>query len=221
MENGNLKKAIITALIAPLELALGWLLARTGNLLVNVLITDVIFFGGFFVAIYLYRDILKQEWKKYRIHIWRNLLLALLSLVGTTLILSAVRSGMGIMKLNDISALSISSAGITVVASLTTLMAPFTEEIIFRHALFYAWFQKRYIRWILFVLSSIAFGLIHWNNFNGNIVQMVPYMFVGAWFAFIYVIGKNIWHSIMAHFFFDFPNFLAAILVLVVSLITK
>ncbi|WP_235016932.1 type II CAAX prenyl endopeptidase Rce1 family protein [Pediococcus acidilactici] len=38
----------------------------------------------------------------------------------------------------------------------------------------------------MFILSSVLFGLIHWNNFNGDLLQMIPYMFVGAGFAVIY-----------------------------------
>lgn len=119
------------------------------------------------------------------------------------------------------SVLSIQMASMGLVASLTTLMAPFTEEIIFRHALFFQWKNNKVLMWVMFFVSSIAFGLIHWNNFNGDVVQMIPYMVVGAWFALIYFWSKNIWQNIMTHFLFDFVQFASAIFVLVMAFMTK
>ena len=71
----------------------------------------------------------------------------------------------------------------------------------------------------MFLLSSFLFGLAHWNNFNGDIFKMIPYMVVGAWFAIIYYKSKNIWQNIMTHFFFDFLQVIAAVVVLILSLI--
>ncbi|MFV5770202.1 CPBP family intramembrane glutamic endopeptidase [Pediococcus acidilactici] len=71
----------------------------------------------------------------------------------------------------------------------------------------------------MFILSSVLFGLIHWNNFNGDLLQMIPYMFVGAGFAVIYYKSQNIWQNIMTHFFFDFIQVLAAGVMLIVSLL--
>lgn len=31
-----------------------------------------------------------------------------------------------------------------------------------------------------FLFSAIAFGLVHWNNFNGQPGQMIPYTYVRA-----------------------------------------
>jgi membrane protease YdiL (CAAX protease family) len=46
-------------------------------------------------------------------------------------------------------------------------------------------------------------------------------MAVGAWFGLIYVWGKNIWFNIFSHFFFDVITPLAALALLVVTLITQ
>ncbi len=106
-----------------------------------------------------------------------------------------------------------------VVANLTTLMAPFSEEIVFRHVLFYQFKKYKILFYIMFVLSSVAFGLIHWNNFNGNVYLMIPYMCIGLVLALIYWLGRNIWFNIFTHFFFDFGQFLAALLLFVMSFV--
>jgi membrane protease YdiL (CAAX protease family) len=69
----------------------------------------------------------------------------------------------------------------------------------------------------MFVLSAILFGLVHWNNFDGNIVAMIPYMAVGAWYALIYYWSRNIWQNILTHFLFDFIQFLSALLLFILA----
>lgn len=57
-------------------------------------------------------------------------------------------------------------------------------------------------------------------NFDGNVIAMIPYMLVGAWYALIYFFSKNIWQNILTHFLFDVIQFLGALLVFVVALVT-
>lgn len=73
----------------------------------------------------------------------------------------------------------------------------------------------------MFFVSSIAFGLVHWNNFQGDIMQMIPYMFIGAFFATIYYFTRNIWQNIITHFMFNFLQFGAAIFLLIVAIIQR
>ncbi len=48
---------------------------------------------------------------------------------------------------------------------------------------------------MLFV-QGILFGLIHWNNFNGNIYAMIPYMVLGVYLVDLSVFktfGAPLW----------------------------
>lgn len=219
------KKLIIAILIPILELTIGGSVVKSiPSTLGKVLFTDLIFFIGFLIALYLYKEVLKQDWLRFKQHLSRNLLLALLGVIASYVILSLVRSGLkpfstAAVGQLDMLSIAVATPGISLLASLTALMAPFTEEIIFRHALFYQWKNRGIVTWLMFLLSAILFGLVHWNNFHGDIVQMIPYMFVGAWFALIYYKAQNIWQAIMTHFFFDFLQVLAAAVMLIVSLI--
>ncbi|GEP20015.1 CPBP family intramembrane glutamic endopeptidase [Pediococcus argentinicus] len=219
-------KTIIAILIPLLELGIGSFIARLvhNNQWLLVILNVLVFFVGFITAIILFKDVLRDDWKIWKQHIWRNLGLALLGMILTYVILSLVRMGMKPFVAGaavNTSLLSIQTASMGLVASLTTLMAPFTEEIVFRHALFFQWKNNKVLMWIMFFVSSVAFGLVHWNNFNGDVVQMIPYMVVGAWFALIYYFSKNIWQNIMTHFLFDFVQFASAVLLLVVAFMTK
>ncbi|MFC4771997.1 CPBP family intramembrane glutamic endopeptidase [Enterococcus hermanniensis] len=215
-------KSLIAILIPIVELLIGDLITpHIAGQWGKVLFTVVLFFVGFCVAIYLYYDVLKKDGQIFKQHLWRNLLLAVLGVLFSYIILALVRQGLSLLQVSspdpETSLLSIQTASLGLVGSLTALMAPFSEEIIFRHVLFYQWRNRGIVTWLMFILSSVLFGLAHWNNFDGQLIQMIPYMFIGAWFALIYYFSKNIWQNIMTHFFFDCLQFLAAIIVLIVS----
>ena len=222
----NKKKLLIAVLIPILELTLGSLIiphipSEWGKIIVN----DLIFFIGFIIALNLYKEVLKEDWKKFKTHLFRNFIFAILAVFISYFLLSLVRAALksflsaGISSHFDVLSFSTATASLGLVASLTALMAPFTEELIFRHALFYQWKNRGIVTLLMFLVSSILFGLVHWNNFKGDISQMIPYMVVGAWFAVIYYKSKNIWQNIATHFLFDFIQVLGAILILIISFI--
>ncbi|WP_283679154.1 CPBP family intramembrane glutamic endopeptidase [Lentilactobacillus sp. Marseille-Q4993] len=221
----NWGKTIIAVLIPFMELFLSNFLAENivKSMVGRQVMTVLIFTAGFLLAIYLYRDVLAKDWKVWRRHWIRNGLLAIVGVIVIMLILNYVRVGINKLGLvaggGSLELLSINSSLMMLFGSLTSLMAPFTEEIIFRHVLFYQFKGRSWAMIIMFFVQSIAFGLVHWNNFNGVIVQMIPYMFVGAFFGLVYYFSKNIWQSIMTHFLFDFMNFMGAVIVVVMQLI--
>lgn len=221
----NKNKLIIAISIPLLELIIGGTVVNLiPSMFGKILFTDLIFFIGFLVAILLYKDVLKRDWPRFKQHLWRNLIFAVLGVVAAHLLISITRSGLNLFLSASLSpetllSFAVSAPALGFLGSLTALMAPFTEEIIFRHALFYQWRNRGLTTWLMFILSSVLFGLVHWNNFNGDLLQMIPYMFVGTGFALIYYKSQNIWQNIMTHFFFDFIQVLGAGVVLIVSLL--
>ncbi|WPC22254.1 CPBP family intramembrane metalloprotease [Pediococcus inopinatus] len=215
-------KTIIAILIPPLELWIGPMAIKlVSGQIAKAAIMDLIFFLGFIAAIWLYHDVLSTDWKQFKHRWFFKFLLAIggvvvsyLILIGARLLLKSVGLADGA---NTTDLLSIQSATLGLVGSLTVLMAPFTEEIIFRHALFYQWKNRGLLTWLMFIVSAILFGLGHWNNFDGNVIAMIPYMLVGAWYALIYYFSHNIWQNILTHFLFDIMQFLGALLVFVVA----
>lgn len=218
-------KTILAILIPILELVLGSLVSKIQGTWAKILLTDLVFLIGMLVLLGLYGGVLKKDWPKFKAHIWRNLLLAILGMIVLYGVLAAVRNIPGLNPKAatlsmDVLSLQVSQTSlITLVGSLTTLMAPFSEEIVFRHVLFYQWRGRKALTGILFCVSAIAFGLVHWQNFNGDIRAMVPYMAVGAVFNLIYLWSKNIWQSIATHFFFDFLSVLGAIALVIIQII--
>ena len=141
---------------------------------------------------------------------------------GTFLLLRVVR-GLIPSQLLELPSSNSDSAQIlspswAVLATVAPFLAPFAEELTFRYLLL-GKVTNRALRLIMLFVQGILFGLIHWNNFNGNIYAMIPYMVLGVYLGLIYLFSKNIWSPIMVHWMLNTMNaMLPALLLLILSL---
>ncbi|MFC6255081.1 CPBP family intramembrane glutamic endopeptidase [Secundilactobacillus hailunensis] len=218
-------KTAVAIAIPLAELGLGaTVVAVTTNQWLRVVLVDLIFFAGLCTALYLYRDVLVSHWQRYKHHLGTGLLVGIGGVIAAYVLLTVIRQGLnliGVASAGSASVMSIQTAGMALVASLTTLMAPFTEEIVFRHALFYQWRGRGAVTWLMLIISSVAFGLAHWNNFHGQLVQMIPYMCVGALFGLIYYFSRNIWQAVLTHFLFDMIQVIAVIAMFILAIVSQ
>ncbi|GAF39758.1 ABC superfamily ATP binding cassette transporter permease subunit [Agrilactobacillus composti DSM 18527 = JCM 14202] len=171
---------------------------------------------AFVVAIYLFRSLLAKDWPTYRQHIWRNLLISFGVMLVLQLALPLIRQLMGATNSgqtmgggNETFTLPLAALG--VLTSLTSIMGPVVEEVIARYVLFYQFKNRGVVTWLMFVVSAVFFGLIHWSGFQGNVTAMIPYMLMGAILALVYYFTNNIWFTIMAHIFFDALDVISSI----------
>ncbi|MCH4171451.1 MAG: CPBP family intramembrane metalloprotease [Lactobacillus sp.] len=213
-------KTIVALLVPLLELSLGSLTTKIPSDLGKVSVTVLIFLVGMLTLLYLYGHVLKADWPAFRAHIWRNLGIAVLLTVGLSGVLALVRLGLQPFMPASIMLSAQSTATLGLIGSVTALMAPFSEEIVFRYVLFYQWRNRGLLTPVMFLVSAAAFGLVHWNNFSGNVMQMIPYMVIGAVFSIIYWVSQNIWQNIATHFLFDFVQVLAAIVMFILTFAT-
>ncbi len=224
-ETINWWKTILVVALPFIELWIGSYFNLIHSQNMRVVAAVVLGLAVMIVAISMYKDVLIDNWQVWKHHWLRNLLLAFVSVIGIYVLLAATRA---LLKTVGLSAsgqhggdMLAMGAGIMVIGSLTSLFAPFTEEIVYRHVMFYQFKNSRLGFWLMFFVQSIAFGLIHWNNFHGVVVQMIPYMVIGAFFGLIYYWSKNIWQSIVTHFIFDFTSFAGAVFVFAMQFFTK
>lgn len=156
--------------------------------------------------IILFRDFFKKEWNLYKKNrIWLKLILNVLLVGGAFALLNLTRTvSISNLSANDPSPSS-SSLWLMLLASIQPFIAPFAEELTFRYLLF-GEISNRWLKIIMFFVSSILFGLIHINNFNGNWVLTIPYMVIVLIFSLIYFFYKNIWGSIIVHWIFNSIN---------------
>lgn len=181
----------------------------------------IIIFSFSFLIIFLNRKLLREDWWKFKKNIWKNLLLGVLWVIFMFLILKIVRIPINALstwleKEQDIFSLPLI---ISIPLIVFPLVAAFIEEIVFRHHLFFI-FKNKYIKILMLFVSSILFGFIHYNNFNWDILQLVPYMFIGFFLALAYQYSKNIWTNISFHLLFNSINvFLGLIWLIIIKFI--
>jgi membrane protease YdiL (CAAX protease family) len=196
----------VALLVIPFELLLGEVLpVITGHKMTNVDTVLVVCLQIILaiVVIHLFRDLLGKQWQGFRTHKWRNILIALVSALVLQLVLTVLRHALGALAIEAGANMKTSGLLIMTLSIFPVLLAPFIEEVIFRHILFYKFKDRGAVKWVMLIVSSILFGLAHINNFGGHIIATIPYMVVGAIFGLIYWRTKNIWNNIISHLFFN------------------
>ena len=163
----------------------------------------VIFVIGFLAAVFLLRDFLSSQWQQFKQRLWRNLFVCVCLTAATFALMSLARSvSLGSLEVDPDNDFYNPPLWLLLVSLVPAVLAAFTEELTFRYLLF-GKFKGKLSKTVMFVVSSVLFGLVHWNNVGGNLKLLMPYMVMGAFFALIYWLGKNIWFAILAHFFYN------------------
>lgn len=80
------------------------------------------------------------------------------------------------------------------------ILAPFVEEISFRFIPFAIGRRLYAPTWVLTLLSTLGFSLVHMNG-SSDIFAMIPYLAIGLTLALIYAKSENIWLCIAVHSF--------------------
>jgi membrane protease YdiL (CAAX protease family) len=128
---------------------------------------------------------------------------AVVSAVVLSVLLGAI-SGQDATAPEQIDAASLSTAGkfLTVVVAL--LVAPVTEELLFRGVLFRAIRDRRGF-WLGAVVSSVAFGLVHFvpAPWQDTVLLQVTMVFTGFALASIYERRSNLLVCIVTHMAFN------------------
>jgi|GEM_PF-5446365 len=91
---------------------------------------------------------------------------------------------------------------------------PLVEELVCRKALFGSYKHIKIVNICMFILSSVIFGLLHYG-WNGNIIEIIPYIVMGAAMAGAYWYTNNFFTTVWLHVL---NNFIASS-ILVVSII--
>ena len=87
-----------------------------------------------------------------------------------------------------------------------SIYAPFTEEIIFRKAIyncFIPYKQNNFIKYFYIITSGVIFASMHVVGLSDNIIDyiyIIPYLSLGISFALLYHKTNNIFSTISMHF---------------------
>ena len=88
------------------------------------------------------------------------------------------------------------------------ILAPIGEELLFR-GLLYDWFRQKMPLWAAVVISSLLFGLAHYDSW----ILIVSTFIMGVGLALAYQYTKSIWTSIFIHIFTNSGALLLAVFV--------
>ena len=88
------------------------------------------------------------------------------------------------------------------------ILAPIGEELFFR-GLLYDWFRQKMPLWAAVVISSVLFGLAHYDSW----MVMISTFIMGVGLALAYQYTKSIWTSILIHIFTNFGSILLMVVV--------
>lgn len=176
-----------------------------------------------FIVLYAYRNVLSADWKDFKQHKWTKWLIILIAFILVTCIITFIRSFIGHSateavtpdnvapseETNSIKGLPLFAFTLTMAMLFVPILSSVTEEVMFRYVFLFKHSGDRMLRYALLLLSSVAFGIIHYQV-RGSIGATVPYMFVGLAFGAVYLWKKNIWYNIFTHMLFNGINVLLA-----------
>ncbi|UUS57040.1 MULTISPECIES: CPBP family intramembrane glutamic endopeptidase [unclassified Acinetobacter] len=191
--------------ILPLILLNSYVLDQFFGVSAQVALGDAIFRGILFIAVcWLYKTMLYTHWQKYKQAFWRSSLLVVVGAVALQVVISFTRSllpvGESIEKESTIDPNTIAFFSLLII-SLGPLFTALLEDIIFRYTLLQKLFVQPWLwRVILVLLNSILFGLIHYHNFDGDLIATISFMAAGLFLNLIYLWTRNIWHVLLIHF---------------------
>lgn len=191
--------------ILPLILFNSYVLDQFFGVSAQVALGDSIFRGILFIAVcWLYKTMLYTHWQKYKQAFWRSSLLVVVGAVALQVVISFTRNllpvGESIEKESTIDPNTIAFFSLLII-SLGPLFTALLEDIIFRYTLLQKLFVQPWLwRVILFLLNSILFGLIHYHNFDGDLIATISFMAAGLFLNLIYLWTRNIWHVLLIHF---------------------
>ncbi|WP_180157562.1 CPBP family intramembrane glutamic endopeptidase [Acinetobacter sp. YH12045] len=191
--------------ILPLILLNSYVLDQFFGVSAQVALGDSIFRGILFIAVcWLYKMMLYIHWQKYKQAFWRSSLLVVVGAVVLQVVISFTRSllpvGESIEKESTIDPNTIAFFSLLII-SLGPLFTALLEDIIFRYTLLQKLFVQPWLwRVILVLLNSILFGLIHYHNFDGDLIATISFMAAGLFLNLIYLWTRNIWHVLLIHF---------------------
>lgn len=199
-------KDSFAVLIIPLILFNGFILEKWFGIGINVALGDSLFRGVLFLIVcYLYKAMLVEHWHKYKQAFWRSSLLVIVGAVLLQVVISVTRQFLPINtasseEKNLLDPKSIPFLSLIVI-SLGPLFTALLEDIVFRYTLLQKLFVQPWLwRILLVILNSVLFGLIHFHNFDGNLIATISFMSAGLFLNLIYLWTGNIWHVLLIHF---------------------
>lgn len=212
----------VAVLMIPAIFGIGFLTQAIGLGQTEAAIADTSFrIGCFALLCVMYRRMLAEHWRAFKSAKLFSAALVVLGAVAIQPVIGVTRSLLpqAVSTAGDAAPDAVLSDPLLLAfLYLGPLAIVMVEEFVFRHTLLVelpVWHSKAVAAFAILV-NGVLFGLVHYFNFNGDIVQTVPYMVVGVFFSLVYLWTRNIWHVMLMHFLNNFVLTYASLAALVV-----
>ncbi len=199
------RRDTFAVLILPLIFLNSYIFSLLNLSSVHVGLADSIFRGVLFLIVcFLYKNMLVQHWKHFKAAFWRSAILVVFGAIILQVVISVTRQYLPV-NMTSSAKESIDPEQVAFLSlfiiSFGPLFTALLEDIVFRYTLLHKLFVQSWLwRIILIVLNSILFGLIHYHNFDGNLVATISFMTAGLFLNLVYLWTRNIWHVLLIHF---------------------
>lgn len=174
------------------------------------------------ILLFIYRKDLKHDFKNFRLHIWKNMdvaikywLIGLIIMAASNAIITFLATGA--QASNEVSVQSMIHGAPLASFLAAGLLAPIIEELTFRKSFYDAIHNK----WLFILTSGLVFGGLHvisstsWQDF----LFIIPYSALGIAFASMVFNTKNICTSISMHLLHNITLILLSITTMAVILL--
>lgn len=155
------------------------------------------------IVIYFRRNLLREDWRKFKEHKLRNWGYIFLAVIVFEVMQTITSRVPNVASIQVLPMTSSNTLGI-LFGSVGALMAPFSEEVIFRHELVYKFRNRNMLALIgMIIFSAIFFGFGHFIS-GDSFSSILALSLTGLVLSLIYLHVKNIWVTIIAHFIWNF-----------------
>jgi membrane protease YdiL (CAAX protease family) len=146
----------------------------------------------FIIFAIIYRKRVISDLKKLKIKDILFIVLISAVTIAINYVISMIFEKLGVKMNNQDSLVSMFASHKILISLLTCIIAPFTEELVFRYS-FSTFIKNKYV---FLIVSSLIFGLFHAIG-----VATILYVFLGAMFGLVYLKYKNnVVASMLIHF---------------------
>lgn len=193
-------------LLIPLIMLNGWIASQIFSEVTQIALVDSLFRGILFLLLcYFYKEMLIRHWQYFNRAKLKSWLLVIIGAIVLQISISVTRSFLPIQQDTIVAdGSNIDPQSIALIPLLLISLGPiFTaliEDVVFRYTLLHKFFiPKVMFRIIVVILNSILFGLIHYHNFDGNLIATSSFMVAGLFLNLVYLWTRNIWHVLLIH----------------------
>ncbi|WP_345989996.1 type II CAAX endopeptidase family protein [Chryseobacterium sp. Chry.R1] len=171
---------------------------------IYLVLADTAFRGFLFLLICLiYGKMLKEHWKKFNFAKVQSWAVVIIGAIVFQILITYTRYFLPLYDVKEILQKENETDVITfpiILCSFGPVLTAFIEDIIFKYTLLYKLFIKNnIIRFLVVTLNSILFGLVHYYNFDGNLLATIRFMVAGLFLNLIFLWTRNIWHALLIH----------------------